>query len=157
MDVIHSTCSCSLWFQISEGATIKHLITSHLWFSLVSLLHASPPPPICKWTRPSLLSNVPCGKTLRLNYKALHLQPLQPNVKERARMPCQRMLTHWLVAQQVVDRLLTLEEYRASKHVSVYISMPSGEVDTRAIIRDLLHSGMCIDVWHLYVPGANIL
>ncbi|KAI7880581.1 5-formyltetrahydrofolate cyclo-ligase [Lichtheimia hyalospora FSU 10163] len=43
-------------------------------------------------------------------------------------------------SQQVVDRLLTLEEYRASKHVSVYISMPSGEVDTKAIIRDLLHS-----------------
>lgn len=61
-------------------------------------------------------------------------------------MPCQRTLTHLLVAQQVVDRLLTLEEYRASKHVSVYISMPTGEVDTRAIIRDLLHSGTCIDI-----------
>lgn len=85
---------------------------------------------------------MPYEKTLKPNYEALRLQHLQLNVKKRARIPHVKSTHPLHVAQQVVDRLLTLEEYRASKHVSVYISMPSGEVDTRAIIHDLLHSGI---------------
>ncbi|KAI9491942.1 hypothetical protein BDB00DRAFT_873777 [Zychaea mexicana] len=43
-------------------------------------------------------------------------------------------------SEQVIQRLFDLEAYRASRHVSVYISLPGGEIDTRAIIHHILHS-----------------
>ncbi|KAG0174284.1 hypothetical protein DFQ30_005058 [Apophysomyces sp. BC1015] len=43
-------------------------------------------------------------------------------------------------SKQILHKLLELDEYKASRHVSVFISMPSGEVDTDGIIRHLLDS-----------------
>ncbi|KAL1934218.1 hypothetical protein VTP01DRAFT_6400 [Rhizomucor pusillus] len=41
-------------------------------------------------------------------------------------------------SEAVVKQLFELEEWKTSKKISVYISMPNGEIDTRAIIEQLL-------------------
>ncbi|KAI8369386.1 5-formyltetrahydrofolate cyclo-ligase [Radiomyces spectabilis] len=43
-------------------------------------------------------------------------------------------------SERIFQRLSQLEIYKKSKNISVYISMPKGEVDTSAIIRDILAS-----------------
>lgn len=48
------------------------------------------------------------------------------------------LLTTRFLAEAVVKQLFELEEWKTSKKISVYISMPNGEIDTRAIIEQLL-------------------
>lgn len=48
------------------------------------------------------------------------------------------LLTMRFLAEAVVKQLFELEEWKTSKNISVYISMPNGEIDTRAIIEQLL-------------------
>lgn len=48
------------------------------------------------------------------------------------------LLTTRFLAEAVVKQLFELEEWKTSKNISVYISMPNGEIDTRAIIEQLL-------------------
>ncbi|KAI9266659.1 5-formyltetrahydrofolate cyclo-ligase [Phascolomyces articulosus] len=43
-------------------------------------------------------------------------------------------------SEKVIQKLFNLEAYRASRNVSVYINLPSGEIETRAIIHHILHS-----------------
>lgn len=45
------------------------------------------------------------------------------------------------LAEQVFERLKRLEQFKNAKNVSVYISMPTGEVITTNIIHHLLRSG----------------
>ncbi|KND00899.1 5-formyltetrahydrofolate cyclo-ligase [Spizellomyces punctatus DAOM BR117] len=41
----------------------------------------------------------------------------------------------------VIQKLFAMKEYQQSRNISVYISMPSGEVSTTEIIRDLFDKG----------------
>ncbi|KAI7859055.1 5-formyltetrahydrofolate cyclo-ligase [Circinella umbellata] len=43
-------------------------------------------------------------------------------------------------SEQVLQKLFNLEAYRSSRNVSVYISLPSGEIDTSVLIHHILHS-----------------
>ncbi|KAI9017479.1 5-formyltetrahydrofolate cyclo-ligase [Gaertneriomyces semiglobifer] len=53
-------------------------------------------------------------------------------------------------SKRIVQRLLALKEYRDSKNISVFVSMPSGEIQTAEIIRDLLDSGK-----NCYIPRCD--
>ncbi|ORY91901.1 hypothetical protein BCR43DRAFT_478955 [Syncephalastrum racemosum] len=43
-------------------------------------------------------------------------------------------------SETVVQHLLDSDVYKKSRNISVYISMPSSEINTRSIIHDILHS-----------------
>ncbi|KKZ64285.1 hypothetical protein EMCG_09748 [[Emmonsia] crescens] len=49
--------------------------------------------------------------------------------------------------------LLALPEYHAAKKLSVYLSMPSGEISTTAIVRDAFSRGKQVYVPYLYQSG----
>ncbi|KAL1976738.1 hypothetical protein VTN31DRAFT_3020 [Thermomyces dupontii] len=48
------------------------------------------------------------------------------------------------------SRLLALPEYRSAKRISVFLSMPQGEISTTGIVRDALTSGK-----EVYVPYTH--
>ncbi|KAJ3015326.1 hypothetical protein HKX48_004665 [Thoreauomyces humboldtii] len=50
----------------------------------------------------------------------------------------------------VLQRLFSMQEYKQSRSVSVYISMPTGEICTAEIIRDILASNKSC-----YIPRCN--
>ncbi|KAF7726763.1 hypothetical protein EC973_008451 [Apophysomyces ossiformis] len=52
-------------------------------------------------------------------------------------------------SEQVTKQLLSLDIYKQSRNVSVFISLPHSEIDTRAIIHAILHAS---DGKSLYVP-----
>ena len=56
------------------------------------------------------------------------------------------MTNYFILAEQVLQKLFNLETYRSSRNVSVYISLPSGEIDTRALIHHILHSSKYISL-----------
>jgi len=50
----------------------------------------------------------------------------------------------------IVESLLSLPEYQNARRISVYLSMPSGEVHTAAIVRDALSSGKKVFIPYFY-------
>ncbi|EEQ91260.1 hypothetical protein RJZ56_004410 [Blastomyces dermatitidis] len=57
------------------------------------------------------------------------------------------------VQSSIVTRnLLALPEYHAATKLSVYLSMPSGEISTAAIVRDAFSRGKQVYVPYLYQP-----
>lgn len=50
----------------------------------------------------------------------------------------------------VTDRLLSLPEYEAAQRLSVYLSMPSGEITTSSIVRDAFNKGKTVFVPYIY-------
>ncbi|KAF9024282.1 5-formyltetrahydrofolate cyclo-ligase [Hymenopellis radicata] len=50
----------------------------------------------------------------------------------------------------VRDRILALPSFRQCRTVSCYLSMPSGELDTSSLVREILNLGK-----HLYVPKID--
>ncbi|KLJ05717.1 hypothetical protein EMPG_10807 [Blastomyces silverae] len=57
------------------------------------------------------------------------------------------------VQSSIVTRnLLALPEYHAANKLSVYLSMPSGEISTTAIVRDAFSRGKQVYVPYLYQP-----
>jgi len=50
----------------------------------------------------------------------------------------------------IVKTLLSLPEYQSARRISVYLSMPSGEVQTAAIVRDALGSGKRVFIPYCY-------
>ncbi|KAH7120788.1 5-formyltetrahydrofolate cyclo-ligase-like protein [Dendryphion nanum] len=54
--------------------------------------------------------------------------------------------------------LLAMPEYKAAKRISVYLSMPSGEISTTSIVHDALKQGKQVFIPYTYklaAPGAN--
>jgi 5-formyltetrahydrofolate cyclo-ligase len=43
--------------------------------------------------------------------------------------------------KMVTDRILSTPEYQTASNVSVYVSLPTGEVNTRELIKDALEQG----------------
>lgn len=73
-----------------------------------------------------------------------------------------KRLTHLWIADQLFQKLQQLDEFKASKNVSIYISMPACEIMTTSIIHHLLNSGMCIkymtDLFaHTYILRQKLL
>ncbi|KAF2788913.1 5-formyltetrahydrofolate cyclo-ligase-like protein [Melanomma pulvis-pyrius CBS 109.77] len=46
--------------------------------------------------------------------------------------------------------LLSMPEYKAAKRISVYLSMPSGEISTSSIVRDALQQGKTVFIPYTY-------
>ncbi|KAL1620681.1 hypothetical protein SLS54_006037 [Diplodia seriata] len=62
------------------------------------------------------------------------------------------------VAQQTsraVGALLSLPEYQAARRISVYLSMPVGEISTAGIVKDALASGKKVFVPYTYQRSAH--
>ncbi|MCJ1400890.1 hypothetical protein MMC11_004101 [Xylographa trunciseda] len=55
----------------------------------------------------------------------------------------------------IQQRLLSLPEYQAANKISVYLSMPSGEVSTRCIVEDALRKGKQVFVPYLYKEASK--
>ncbi|KAJ8109262.1 hypothetical protein OPT61_g7590 [Boeremia exigua] len=52
--------------------------------------------------------------------------------------------------------LLATPEYKAARRISVYLSMPAGEINTSNIVRDALEQGKKVFIPYTYNPGAPI-
>ncbi|MCJ1393360.1 hypothetical protein MMC18_006233 [Xylographa bjoerkii] len=60
-----------------------------------------------------------------------------------------------LQSYSIQERLFSLPEYQSAKKISVYLSMPSGEVSTRCIVEDALRKGKQVFVPYLYKETPN--
>ncbi|KAK4125977.1 nagb/rpia/CoA transferase-like protein [Parathielavia appendiculata] len=54
----------------------------------------------------------------------------------------------------VFKTLKTLDAYRSAKRISVFLSMPTGEIQTDAIVRDALRAGKDVFIPYLYKNPA---
>ena len=61
-------------------------------------------------------------------------------------------LTWIALAELVIQQLFNLEAYRNSRHISVYISLPTGEISTREIIHHILHNGI---LFAIFIVGGH--
>ena len=57
--------------------------------------------------------------------------------------------------QVVVDALLSLPEYRAARRIGVYLSMPSGEIATNAVVIDAFERDKTIFVPYIRKPSTR--
>ncbi|KAF2774391.1 5-formyltetrahydrofolate cyclo-ligase [Teratosphaeria nubilosa] len=53
------------------------------------------------------------------------------------------------------DLILSLPQYQNAKSLSVYLSMPVGEAQTRSILRDALETGKKVYVPYIYKPESE--
>ncbi|MCJ1383988.1 hypothetical protein MMC17_007103 [Xylographa soralifera] len=60
-----------------------------------------------------------------------------------------------LQSHSIQERLFLLPEYQSAKKISVYLSMPSGEVSTRGIVEDALKKGKQVFVPYLYKETSD--
>ena len=83
---------------------------------------------------------------------------------ESARTQCainQRIISsaccsHQIVASSAVRALLALPQYKSAKRLSVYLSMPTGEVATSEIVHDALKSGKQLFIPYTYQLSKKI-
>jgi len=59
-------------------------------------------------------------------------------------------------ASVATKKLLSLPEYKAAKRLSVYLSMPFGEISTTAIVHDAFKSGKKVYVPYIYKLDTEI-
>ena len=57
---------------------------------------------------------------------------------------------HFFSAQQVVNALFSLPEYKNASRISIYLSMPEGEVSTSDIVHDAFRQGKTVFVPYIY-------
>ena len=60
------------------------------------------------------------------------------------------MIADYESAQKIHEQLFSLKEYQKAHTVGIYLSMPSGEISTKHIVRDALRSGKKVFVPYLY-------
>lgn len=59
------------------------------------------------------------------------------------------------IAEEVQAKLLTLPEYKQANRISIYLSMPKGEIFTRAIVLDALREGKRVFVPYIYATASR--
>lgn len=59
------------------------------------------------------------------------------------------------IAEEVQTKLLTLPEYKQADRLSIYLSMPKGEIFTRAIVLDALREGKRVFVPYIYATTSS--
>lgn len=62
-------------------------------------------------------------------------------------IPARRLIG---VASSATQTLLSLPEYKAARRISVYLSMPTGEISTLGIVRDALAQGKKVFIPYTY-------
>lgn len=58
------------------------------------------------------------------------------------------------VASTATQTLLSLPEYKAARRISIYLSMPTGEISTLGIVRDALAQGKKVFIPYTYSLAA---
>ena len=58
--------------------------------------------------------------------------------------------TNFQTASKIHEQLYSLKEYQNARTVSIYLSMPNGEVSTKDIVKHALQSGKTVFVPYLY-------
>lgn len=58
------------------------------------------------------------------------------------------------IAEKVQAKLLTLPEYKQANRISIYLSMPKGEIFTGAIVLDALRAGKRVFVPYIYATAS---
>lgn len=58
------------------------------------------------------------------------------------------------IAEEVQAKLLTLPEYKQANRISIYLSMPKGEIFTRPIVLDALREGKRVFVPYIYATAS---
>lgn len=58
------------------------------------------------------------------------------------------------IAEKVQAKLLNLPEYKQANRISIYLSMPKGEIFTRAIVLDALREGKRVFVPYIYATAS---
>lgn len=58
------------------------------------------------------------------------------------------------IAEEVQAKLLTLPEYKQANRLSIYLSMPKGEIFTRAIVLDALREGKRVFVPYVHATAS---
>ncbi|KAF9895066.1 hypothetical protein FE257_004695 [Aspergillus nanangensis] len=71
------------------------------------------------------------------------LQTAKKDLRRKMRDALQRIPTDSIINQSQIatNRLFSLTEYQNAKRIGVYLSMPSGELSTTAIVHDALSTG----------------
>lgn len=59
-------------------------------------------------------------------------------------------------ASSAVRPLLALPQYRAAQRLSVYLSMPTGEISTTEIVRDAMNAGKQVFVPYTYQASTKV-
>ncbi|OJD22036.1 5-formyltetrahydrofolate cyclo-ligase [Blastomyces percursus] len=82
------------------------------------------------------------------------LQTAKKELRRKLRKILSEVSKESVAAQSsvVTTNLLALPEYHAANKLSVYLSMPSGEISTAAIVRDAFSRGKQVYVPYLYQP-----
>ncbi|OAX78287.1 5-formyltetrahydrofolate cyclo-ligase [Emergomyces africanus] len=85
------------------------------------------------------------------------LQTAKKELRRKLRKILSEVSKESVIAQSSIatKNLLALPEYHAAKKLSVYLSMPSGEISTTAIVRDAFSRGKQVYVPYLYQPDPT--
>jgi len=59
-----------------------------------------------------------------------------------------------LIASRATKALLSMPEYHEAQRISVYLSMPGGEISTTSIVRDALGQGKKVFIPYTYSPST---
>ncbi|PGG98025.1 5-formyltetrahydrofolate cyclo-ligase [Polytolypa hystricis UAMH7299] len=84
------------------------------------------------------------------------LQSAKRELRRRIKKILAEVSQDSVVAQSSIatKTLLSLPEYHAAKRLSIYLSMPSGEISTTAIVRDAFSKGKMVYVPYLHKADA---
>lgn len=64
--------------------------------------------------------------------------------------------TDCFLGAAVLKIITGFKPYKEAKRVGIYLSMPTGEIQTDAIVRDALQSGKQVFVPYLHTPGTSM-
>ncbi|KAL2815832.1 hypothetical protein BDW59DRAFT_153659 [Aspergillus cavernicola] len=80
------------------------------------------------------------------------IQTAKKDLRKRMRDVLQRVPADSIVnqARTVVNRLIALPEYQRAKRIGIYLSMPTGELSTTAIVQDALTNQKAVFVPYIH-------
>ncbi|KAF2489344.1 5-formyltetrahydrofolate cyclo-ligase-like protein [Lophium mytilinum] len=83
------------------------------------------------------------------------LKNLKKELRQRIKLVLAGLSQESITSQtsNAVETLLSMPEYKAAKRISIYLSMPSGEISTSGIVHDALKEGKRVFIPYTYKMG----
>ncbi|KAF2805490.1 5-formyltetrahydrofolate cyclo-ligase-like protein [Mytilinidion resinicola] len=80
------------------------------------------------------------------------LKTLKKELRQRIKLVLSELEPESITSQtsNAVETLLSMPEYKAAKRISIYLSMPSGEISTSGIVHDALKQGKKVFIPYTY-------
>jgi len=80
------------------------------------------------------------------------LKTLKKELRQRIKLVLSELSQESITSQtsNAVETLLSMPEYKAAKRISIYLSMPSGEISTSGIVQDALTQGKKVFIPYTY-------